>query len=243
MSAAEFQSSPGANTGCDVGPWPDGRQGIQGFNPHPVRTPGATATRGWAWTQMPWFQSSPGANTGCDCERRPDGSRLRRFNPHPVRTPGATPRPTGRAARDACFNPHPVRTPGATPAGRLGVSLERVSILTRCEHRVRLCRRAQRRTRCSRFNPHPVRTPGATPRRVRPRRASPCFNPHPVRTPGATSSHRSSWSGEWFQSSPGANTGCDRCHRRRWQTGRSGFNPHPVRTPGATRSRPPSGWC
>ncbi len=144
----------------------EGQAVTTGFNPHPVRTQGATHHGGGDHrhgqvsiltlcehrVQRPGMVGSP--------------ARPSSFNPHPVRTQGATGRrPTGRH-RLPSFNPHPVRTQGATG------------------------RRPTGRHRLPSFNPHPVRTQGATGRRPTGRHRLPSFNPHPVRTQGATASFR-----------------------------------------------------
>ncbi len=211
-SRQRFQSSPSANTGCYHRPMRRLLQSGKGFNPHPVRTPGATVlqldheagplylvsiltqcehrvlqvSKGSRHKKVA-FQSSPSANTGCYGVGVDLAGRMPRFNPHPVRTPGATIHRAPQRVPDGGFNPHPVRTPGATAP---------------CPHPA--C------SSCS-FNPHPVRTPGATPL---------------ASLPNALANRP-------FQSSPSANTGC---YPAKW-TGKETikcFNPHPVRTPGAT---------
>ncbi len=109
------------------------------FNPHPVRTPGATAgiylvfdptlpvsiltqcehrvlpfVMPMLSSKMNTFQSSPSANTGCYSSEE-----------------------------------------------WVGDANKEVSILTQCEHRV-LLRQQLGEVAIERFNPHPVRTPGAT---------------------------------------------------------------------------------
>ena len=187
LKAKEFQSSPGAKTGCnDAGVFvrrricgvsiltrckdrvqPQdahrARSGGNSFNPHPVQRPGAT------------------------CMSHPAEAISTCFNPHPVQRPGATPRmlmergkpwfQSSPGAKTGCncaglpfsrrigrFNPHPVQRPGATHPQRHNCAhATKVSILTRCKDRVQQdAHRA--RSGGNSFNPHPVQRPGATER-------------------------------------------------------------------------------
>src|SRR5690606_24856478 len=134
------------------------------FNPHPVRTPGATRQAHRRPRTHPAFQSSPGANTGCDVIEHGHGSRVLLFQSSP-------------GANTGC---------DAVVHRALAVGRVQVSILTRCEHRVRRWKPASAVVTTLSFQSSPGANTGCD-----------------ISTGAMLSAPAS------FQSSPGANTGCD----------------------------------
>ena len=133
-----FQPAPGAKAGCDVGQRMMRRTlavvstltrresrvrlpvddrivfGNNGFNPHPARKPGATASRRCGFQSATGFNPHPARKPGATCLITRSGHSSRRFNPHPARKPGATAAVGLGYTSKMGFNPHPARKPGAT---------------------------------------------------------------------------------------------------------------------------------
>ncbi len=188
LSADAFQSSPGAMAGCNL-VVTLAVAGNARFQSSPGAMAGCNARRHAAPACFKRFQSSPGAMAGCNFVlSNLTRNRSQSFNPHPARWPGATVPAGNSLSNHVCFNPHPARWPGATPRNRI-IQLDFL-----------------------RFQSSPGAMAGcnatATPRPA----ATVCFNPHPARWPGATVAIDTTAS-----------------YRER-------FNPHPARWPGATRA-------
>ena len=165
----KFQSSPGQRTGRYRQDLRARARDIMGFNPRPVKEPGATGRKESIQKYGGMFQSSPGQRTG----------RYRTML-------------LERAIWRKSFNPRPVKEPGATLLPQaLDDSWGDVSILARSKNRAlpgawRHHRPARRQFQSSpgqrtgryqvngalylsvfrSFNPRPVKEPGATPRNV-----------------------------------------------------------------------------
>ena len=133
------------------------------FNPHPTRTPGATAANYSAGEQL------CNVSTLTRRERRVRLARnLVRYIENMVSTLTRRERrvrhvvPSFLGRFVACFNPHPTRTPGATPEkpfGAAGFAVFQPSpdANAGCDH-IGGCQQQPPMS----FNPHPTRTPGAT---------------------------------------------------------------------------------
>ena len=180
-----FQSSPDPKAGCNAEQRRE-ELGLNRFNPHPTRRPGAT------WSPPPFGYGA----IQVSILTRPEGR--------------VQPRPTSQAqSLPAGFNPHPTRRPGATTKGRIMSIAFLVSILTRPEGRVQLYRLLSKHTQEG-FNPHPTRRPGATSVAPPYMGQCRCFNPHPTRRPGATPAWDIRHTAEFvFQSSPDPKAGCN----------------------------------
>ncbi len=240
---------------------------LRGFNPHPVRTPGATFTTSYTVDALTSFQSSPSANTGC---YRVNGTLtivlMFRFQSSPSANTGCYDALCWAAHPGfQCFNPHPVRTPGATlyrfssaksfatvsiltqcehrvlqlhAAGRHANVL--VSILTQCEHRVLLLASQGATGRLSGFNPHPVRTPGATLVQEGQEAGRVLFQSSPSANTGCYFFQQLTVLGQrTFQSSPSANTGCYTACKRAW-TSVTWFQSSPSANTGCYNGKPMS---
>jgi len=217
-----------------------GRPGLDertdGFNPHPVLGPGATACARWpcrsrrvsiltrssdrvqpgartAWARVTKFQSSPGPRTGCN--RVPADREQVAHGSVSILT-----RSSDRVQPGSFLQKITAITFQSSPGPRTGCNiLADVMVMAtggmfQSSPGPRTgCNSPPRPRRFSRqwcFNPHPVLGPGATGSMIVPSAAVNCFNPHPVLGPGATP--RASVDARavtMFQSSPGPRTGCN----------------------------------
>ena len=110
-----FQSSPGPKAGCNTQA-AIREAGDIGFQSSPGPKAGCNFFALYAPLISFRFQSSPGPKAGCNEDRANSSSSL------------------------ASFNPHPARKPDATPFKRWLIHRYGVSILTRPESRMQLCR-------------------------------------------------------------------------------------------------------
>jgi len=116
---AAFQSSPGANAGCNgvMTMTPLLRERL--FQSSPGANAGCNFNRAPDPSTSKRFQSSPGANAGCNCgsAAQTSAGRVDRFNPHPARTPGATSNQALMVSRTSTFQSSPGANAGCNRCG------------------------------------------------------------------------------------------------------------------------------